>query len=222
MTGKSSAGVGLVWLDASNRPEMTIRTLARKGMRLTSPGRLLVALWEVPTSWQPQPPYEAWVIDEVLGSASGRREENHDSFSYFAHITIRLYGRDDLNPTRAFHALLLRRGGPPAYHRKSESSLLRSRNTLEVAAPSFTRDYANDIWHMADTKDAPSAIGSRIAALTAWTDENIIHLTASRTRKSPRLMKPSAFDLVPVPTKVLYAWIPAPSAHQPVQLQLLD
>jgi hypothetical protein len=222
MTSSGAVGVGLVWFNASDCTEKTIRTLARRGIRLASPGRLLTAIWEAPTLWQAQPPYEAWVIDEVLGTASARHEENHDYFSYFAHITIRLYGRDDLNPTRAFHALLLRRSGAPAYHRRSERAALRSRNTLAVAAPSFTRDYANDIWHLADSRDAPSIIVSRIAALTAWTDEDIIHLTSSGTRKSRRGIRSSTFDLVPVPTKVSYTWIPAPSAHQPIQLQLLD
>ena len=100
--------------------------------------------------------------------------------------------------------IIFRRKGEKAYKRRlSASKDLLESSKLEALQPAFTRDVANNVWHMRNGRGLNHVI-DRLGSLLAWPDERILisDMTTirARSRKKPVYDK----DLIGRPTKYPY------------------
>jgi hypothetical protein len=86
------------------------------------------------------------------------------------------------------------------------SSASLKRNSIPVADKVFTRDVANNVWHLIND-NFKDRVAARFSALLTWQDEDFLVHDGSRIR--PLLNRKTLTlkeDLVGVPNKVPYFW----------------
>ena len=173
----------------------------------TPEGRHCAVAYQMPqaSDWgQARNWVEAVSAETFLGPPSDRSEG--DAWEFFGNIAVRL-----CRP-RANKRLLMREAGVVIFRRKGEkpykrrlsaSKDLLRRSELDTLRPAFTRDVANNVWHMRNGRGLNHVI-DRVGSLLAWPDERILisDMTAIRvrSRKEPAYDK----DLIGRPTKYPY------------------
>lgn len=208
---------GLVWGFLTGETEAEVFSISERARELVSPGRTLAFLWEETVVVSEPRPYEAWTTKSVLGAAD-QRTENSD-FRFFGNIFVRSYGKDLLSPIKVLNAILFRRVGEPPYRRKSDPEAPAEIDRLDTRAVAFTRDWANNVWHLPDRPHVESQIIARVARLVAWSDERVLKITNSGTRDTTALRERHFQELIPVAMKIPYD---SKSGHQDKQLQIIS
>ena len=173
----------------------------------TPEGRHCAVAYQMPqaSDWgQARNWVEAVSAETFLGQPSDRSEG--DAWEFFGNIVVRL-----CRP-RANKRLLMREAGVVIFRRKGEkpykrrlsaSKDLLRRSDIDTLHPAFTRDVANNVWHMRNRRGLNHVI-DRLGGLLAWPDERILisdmTTTRARSRKEPAYDK----DLIGRPTKYPY------------------
>lgn len=198
---------GLVYLRIpKDAKQKWIRERCASATALVGPGRSVAACWEVPDEWAPQSPVESWVSDAILGPANSRKETDEDEFVFFANLVVRCYATDPMNPVRTLHMLLFRRRGELPYRRRTDATAPVGRDLLNTTAYSFTRDIANNTWHLRDD-EADEEIVARLSRLLCWSDEETIEVSNGPHDRSASRIRESS-DLIGVAHKIRYEWKP--------------
>ncbi len=208
---------GLVFVKVSTQSSKEeIIDLAAQACECVSPGRTIAAVWQVPHAWIQQNPIEGWLTTAVSGDPASRRESKEVGTNFFGNLAVRAYRRDALKPTSTYQVALYRRAGAAPYVRAKDADAPIETARLDTKAYAFTRDYANNVWHLPQ-RQVERAILSRLARLVCWPDERVAVLDRKglhRLRKWP--VSPTG-DLVGVPEKYDYGW----SANGHTQLPLI-
>lgn len=199
---------GLVWHRLTSKAEDTVTAIASAAMTRVAPGRSLAFLWDIPHRWGGQPPYEAWLSAAVLGPPTSRDEHGNATFLLFTRLAVRLYQADADHPSRTICVLVFRKAGDPPYSRRTSTTRPPPGDRLPSTSPVFTRDYANDVWHLRDTSRSIPAIIERLSALMCWSDEPVFEVRGNRSVRRFSRRSDRSLDLVPVPTKLPYDWLP--------------
>jgi hypothetical protein len=185
--------------------EKTIRKQVYDAADLVTDGRYLISLFESPTSWDSRLPIEAFIISEILGPIENRNSE----WEFFGNGAIRAYTYkgDKFDLTKTYQWNILRRVGDKPYSRRHEvSASFLKKNSIPVSDPVFTRDVANNVWHLKQSDLFPRIL-SRFACLLSWQDEEFIHLSKGTIKNVDHQSKLDlSEDLVGVPTKIEYLW----------------
>jgi hypothetical protein len=187
--------------------DSAIRKRAALMMSKTPEGRCCAVAYQMPqaTDWrQARNWVEAVSVEVFLDPPSGRSEGNE--WEFFGNIAVRLC-RPHPNKRllmREAGVVIFRRKGEKAYKRRlSASKDLLRRSELDTLHPAFTRDVANNVWHMRNGRGLNHVI-DRLGSLLAWPDERILisDMTTirARSRKKPVYDK----DLIGRPTKYPY------------------
>jgi hypothetical protein len=148
--------------------------------------------------------YEALLVESFLGLPTKRGGNNE--WEFFANLAIRLCVPQKRKRRIAGEVavLIFRKSGPKPYKRRSEASsdLLESAE-IDALHSVFTRDVANNIWHMKNLKSR-NQIADRLGTLLAWPDEQVLVSRGSKIKGRSR--QPSKYDqdLIGVPNKVPY------------------
>ncbi len=201
----SSRSVFLHISSDESSAEKEIRTQVSDAALLVTEGRYLITFFETPISWESRLPIEAYVVSEILGTIDNRNAD----WEFFGNGAIRAYkykGRTFfLNKTYQWN--ILRRVGEKPYVRRHEvNSSFLVNNSIPVADPVFTRDVANNVWHLKQS-DLLVRVMSRFASLLSWQDEEFIHFHNGITKTIDHRHKLDlSGDLVGVPTKTEYLW----------------
>ena len=195
--------VGGVMLVVTDDDRLGIEKRVISAMAHVPAGRCLFVLWEVNSGWGSSIPVESIVVQSVLGRPSERAT---NSWHFYGNGAVRLYGPSDPVPSSTWMWLGCRREGDKAYRRKQNESL--SARTLDssvipVSHKVFTRDVANNLWHL-PTADGLARIIRRIQALTTWSDEIVLVCKNNLTEKWEHLPLDCNDDLVPVAEKIIY------------------
>jgi hypothetical protein len=199
--------IGLVVVDASRLTnDRSVTHAVFRGIQATPEGRHLAVLIDLPRSWEAGRNIEAAVCAQILTRPEARSDG--DEWEYFGTIVVRMCGStgSDRDVEREVGVVVCRRHGPKPYERRWEMSSQRADAArLDVLHPVFTRDVANNVWHL--WGDDPSdEIVRRMAHLLTWPDEEtlvIAHRSSRRiNRRSARLER----ALIGVPSKRTYAW----------------
>ena len=96
------------------------------------------------------------------------------------------------------------RKGEKAYKRRlSASKDLLESSKLEALQPAFTRDVANNVWHMRNGRGLNHVI-DRLGSLLAWSDERILVSDMTTIRARSRKRPAYNEDLIGRPTKYPY------------------
>lgn len=189
----------------------TLTQQIRSGLTELMPGRALALVWDISSAC----PIEAWATQCVMGVPHERKEIRQEEPNFFGNVTVRLYRTEnDLNPTRTLHIIIFLSAGPPARERAKQPNTPISESRLPTQKFAFTRDYANNVWHLRDD-NAEQRIAERLACLLTWADETT-HVLRDNTTTCWLRPATSADDLVGAPEK--YAYDPPVRRDQPGQL----
>jgi hypothetical protein len=202
MTAGDAPLPGLVVARLDGRePLDVVRATAQEALRASAPGRFLCVLWPVPLAWQDEAPVEATVAAVLLGPPGTRREDATEAVTLHANLVVRSYGLDPLVPARCFQVLVLRRAGPRLLdRRKAPGGAPEVAAKLDTGRPAFTRDWANNVWHLRDDA-AEERIMARLARLLRWPDEPVLLVRAGFAPAPWTAPAAPAEDLVGVPER---------------------
>ena len=199
--------VGLVVADLLKmRVVSRMEALVRRAQRDTPPGRVLAVLMPMPKLWNPSIAYEELVHRVVLPVADMR--SNSEEWEYFGNLAVR--GCRLSEGRRVIEAevgvALYRRAGEKAYRRRHSltEDILES-SVLPTLHPVFTRDVANNVWHLEGGRLAIPIV-ERLGALLAWSDETILLLRGRSRQVLTRKALALDSGLVGKPEKVDYEW----------------
>ncbi len=187
--------------------DSAIRKRAELMMSKTPEGRCCAVAYEMPQATHRRLPrnwVEAVSVEVFLGPPSDRSEG--DEWEFFGTIAVRLcrprVGKRLL--MREAGVIIFRRKGEKAYKRRlSASKDLLESSKLEALQPAFTRDVANNVWHMRNGRGLNHVI-DRLGSLLAWSDERILVSDMTTIRARSRKRPAYNEDLIGRPTKYPY------------------
>ena len=193
-------GLVVLRLAGTEAPEL-IGPAAQAALAATPPGRFLCVLWPVPLAWTDETPVEAIVVETLLGTPEARREDAEEALTLHANLAVRSYGDDPLVPFRCFQVLVLRRAGPRLLERrKAAGGAPEAAAKLDTTRPAFTRDWANNVWHVRDD-GAEARIIARLSRLLRWPDEVVLLIGADGAASPLVVAEAPQADLVGVPER---------------------
>jgi hypothetical protein len=163
----------------------------------------LIAVYESRIDWESHLPIESFVIDQTLGGIQNRSSD----WEFFGNGVVRTYTSKTLRYCKAYQWTIVRRSGDKPFTRRGGlSTPALKRNCIPVSDKVFTRDVANNVWHLLNDQFKERLI-ARFSALLTWQDEAFVVLDGGRVnpidgREALSLKE----DLVGVPNKIPYFW----------------
>ena len=202
---KESA-VTSVSLSMSNRvtfSEEDLIATINKLCQLVSSGGYLFVMTEFGKSFKPGLSIEAIVLRELMNSPDKR----DDSWLFFGNGAIRGYSEINKKLSSTWQWLILQRSGEKTLsRRKTASNKMLKDVTLPVSHFAFTRDVANNVWHLPEKTIVQNVI-NRFGALLTWPGDVMLH---SQNGKSPLVFESKKMDLsndlIGVAQKKIYLW----------------
>lgn len=200
--------IGLVIV---NIPELhsrrMLKQIAQRAIDRVPPGRTLAFVFRMSPSWKISSPVEGVLTDVVLGGAIHRSIES--SWEFAGNLAVRVCKPAPLTRqvTHEIGVLFFRRiGDKPYIRRRSVTREVEQAATMASLHPVFTRDVANNIWHL-KSGNSLTRVRQRLGALLAWPDESILVLTERTSRIYKNVPLNLDNDLIGVPTKTTYSWL---------------
>lgn len=192
-----------LFLKSENKSLDQIQSQIRKSAELVTEGRYLITIFNVVDNWEKRIPIESLAIATTLGTV----EKRSSDWEFFGNGAIRCFKSSNLRLTRTLHWNVVRRVGYKPYSRRPDlGKTFLTRNTIPVSDKAFTRDVANNVWHLKD-EDLVARLTARFAALLSWNDENFLVVNGSKTLFiEGRTKLDLKSDLIGVPTKIPYLW----------------
>jgi len=167
-------------------------------------GRLLFVIWKQSDSWAPSVPVESISVSAILGEPTDREGSKWDFYGCGA---ARLYAKHGQRPTTTAMWVGFRCRGEKAYLRNRGDKLPAKTvlaSTIPVSDKVFTRDVANNVWHMRDQGGLDRVI-SRLQSLTTWSDETALVYRDGTKRRKKHTTMVLTDDYVPVANRVEYS-----------------
>mgnify|MGYP001603857958 CR=1 FL=1 len=195
--------IGGVVLIAREFDEVELRRRIESAMDYVPSGRCLFILWEIKHQWEKSIPIESLAVNTILGSPTERTMSN---WAFYGNGTVRLYESAKLSPSSTWMWVGARRSGEKAYVRQRSEKIDKQvvkLSTIPVSHPVFTRDVANNLWHL-PSKNGLSRIISRLQSLTMWADEVLIVCEGGVISRRKHKTLDCDDDLVPVAEKISY------------------
>jgi len=194
---------GAVFVILGDESADEISSVVLKAATRVPEGRLLITIWQVCEEWTASTPVESVFLTTMLGSPSERTDEE---WEFYGTGAIRLYSQNQARPSSNVMWAAVRRTGGKAYLRMGLgdiSDAVKKSSTIPVAHKVFTRDVANNVWHLR-SQNGIARIVERLQFLTTWSDE--VALVYRSGRFTSRKHKALTFneDLIPVAHKVPY------------------
>ena len=166
-------------------------------------GRYLISVFDAPSNWESRIPIEALVVSGTLGNIENR----NPNWEYFGNGAIRCYKGKSLKLSRTLQWSIIKKLGDKPYKRRNEFSIAKTKqNTVPVKDPVFTRDVANNVWHL-NEENLDERLIARFSSLLTWNDEDFLVISGTKISKiEDRKKLVLKTDLVGVPSKVPYIW----------------
>jgi hypothetical protein len=166
-------------------------------------GRYLISVYDAPSNWESRIPIEALVVSGTLGNIENR----NPNWEYFGNGAIRCYKGKSLKLSRTLQWSIIKKLGDKPYKRRGEFSIAKTKqNIVPVKDPVFTRDVANNVWHL-NEENLDERLIARFSSLLTWNDENFVVISGTKISKiDDRKKLVLRADLVGVPSKVPYIW----------------
>jgi hypothetical protein len=166
-------------------------------------GRYLISVFDAPSNWESRIPIESMIVAGTLGNIENR----NPNWEYFGNGAIRCYKGKSLKLSKTLQWNIIKKAGDKPYKRRSEFSTAKTKqNTVPVQDPVFTRDVANNVWHLNEVNLIDRLV-ARFSSLLTWQDEDFFVVSGNKTSEiKDRSKLTLKEDLVGVPTKVPYFW----------------
>ena len=210
MDAAALPGVVFLVLD-DDRGARSIQRLIKDAVPRVADGRLLVAIWDEAPGWQARFPTEALLTRAVMGPDATRPRDGWGLFGGGVARTYATGANPGRRPVRTVLWVAFQAPGERALRRRrtADHGIVEA-STLPVADPAFTRDVANNIWHLRDDGWLARVL-DRLAPLLMWSDERALVLGARGTAKSPYAPLDLVDAVIPVAKKERYAWRDEPT-----------
>jgi hypothetical protein len=196
--------IGSVFVVIDEEKATQVRATVKAASLDVPDGRILFVIWKQSDTWAPSVPVESVSVSTILGDPTDREESKWD---FYGCGTARLYAKSGQRPTSTAMWVGFRCKGEKAYQRNKGDKLPANTvlaSTIPVSDKVFTRDVANNVWHMSDQGGLDRVI-SRLQSLTTWSDEiALVYRNGTQQRKKHTTMVLTD-ALVPVANKVEYS-----------------
>ncbi len=216
--------VGFVFAQLSSDPTVSkVKLIAKSVIEHTPAGRYAAIAWPVGHTWKASTNVEGPLATLLLGAPRGRLESREtEPWLLHSNVFVRTYRRRSSGAfalAQTIQVLVIRRTGVMPYARRKDLEPdAASRSLLDTGNPVFTRDVANNVWHLQDDRPM-ERIRSRLALLCSWSDEQTLSITEDgRVRKRAARNLGLSFDLVGRATKVALNWPERPAPGGQLQL----
>lgn len=199
-------GVGFVAaILATHDSEVSVRKTLELAAEETPPGRNLAVLWPAAHPGERSHPIDALVAASIMGPPDRRTEDKAaDDWLLSTPLAVRHYRRDLVLGSTTVGLVFKRQGDAPYTRLRDESQLRQS--TIPSRHPAFTRDVANNVWHMPMDRGMDRIV-ARLASLYSWPDEHILTCSDGKASRRNSLRDLGfSFDLIGVATKQHYEW----------------
>jgi hypothetical protein len=198
--------IGTVMVDVpENAKPANVMSLVKKGMAATESGRCLTVILPTSPKWAKQVPLEAIVSTTVLGVAKDRTSEPKWLFSGNVSVRVCKVTKGERVVSQELMLLMFRRSGELTYKRRATvPEEVLERSTIQVQHPVFTRDVANNVWHVSEY-NVKTTIRRRISTLFTWSDENTMVVTQEGSKSFKYEQEDFDKALIGTPTKRKYA-----------------
>lgn len=196
---------GLVIIDLTSSGEL-VKVEIERAMEATPEGRVLAAIYDLPKDWNSSYPWESEVSSIVLKNPDLRSTDTE--WQILATLAIRCckLGGKSRKVTKELGVVLFIRKGLKAYTRRgSTTESVKNASGITTLHPAFTRDIANNVWHL-PTSNPIVEIKVRLAALLTWSDESTLIFRKSRKTTASHHPMNLTNSLIGVPTKIPYEW----------------
>ena len=166
-------------------------------------GRYFISVFDAPSNWESRIPIESLIVAGTLGNIENR----NPNWEYFGNGAIRCYKGKSLKVSKTLQWSIIKKLGDKPYKRRGEFSISKTKqNTVPVKDPVFTRDVANNVWHLSEENLIDRLI-ARFSSLLTWQDEDFVVVSGTKiSQVTDRKKLDLKSDLVGVPTKVPYFW----------------
>lgn len=195
--------VGLVVVNAVGQDNLSeVMKRLSAGQEVTPAGRNLILLWEAPKEWGKSLPIEGSATQLILGRPTDRVRSMWDLAGNGA---VRLYPAGKNSPSRILQWVSFRLAGDRIYSRRNQlDEVTLSASRLKTSHPVFTRDVANNVWHLPLRHGIPTTI-RRFQALLTWADESTILISSNTHRRLEHSALEMDSSLVPRAEKRPYS-----------------
>lgn len=203
VTTMADLPTGAVFVVFDTESVREITKISREAAKRVPEGRLLFALWRVKDAWTSNTPIESTFLTSLLGSPAKRTDQN---WGFYGTGAVRLYEKNGKRPTSTLMWAAVRRSGEKAYTRVRNGEISPDaieQSTIHVSHKVFTRDVANNLWHLR-SKNGLNRTIERLQFLTTWSDEIVLICRAGRFTKRKHTAGTFNEDLIPVANKILY------------------
>jgi hypothetical protein len=190
-----------IFKDSNNLDSDSIIQQVNLSSSHVSDGRYLISVFDTPKNWESRVPIESLIVTGTLGSI----EDRNSDWEYFGNGVIRCYKGKTLKLSKTLQWSIVKKIGDKPYKRRSEFSIVRTKqNTVPVKDPVFTRDVANNVWHL-NEENLIDRLIARFSSLLTWQDEDFVVVSGSKiSQVEDRKKLVLKSDLVGVPSKVPY------------------
>lgn len=197
---------GVVFVQATGfDPTAELPRVIRDAMREVENGRCLVVTWFESFDQPKRHPMESIAVRAVIGSPKSSKRGDGE-WLFFGNGSVRLFRRKGSRPHGVCFWVAFRKAGDKAFTRRhSVSHEISAGSEIDVQNPVFTRDAANNVWHMQDNCHCRRVL-NRLQSLLTWSDEMAIVYSVTGRRRMRRRPRDLSDDLIGVPTKVPYDW----------------
>lgn len=166
-------------------------------------GRYFISVFDAPSNWESRIPIESLIVAGTLGNIENR----NPNWEYFGNGAIRCYQGKSLKLSKTLQWSIIKKLGDKPYKRRGEFSISKTKqNTVPVKDPVFTRDVANNVWHLSEENLIDRLI-ARFSSLLTWQDEDFVVVSGTKiSQVTDRKKLDLKSDLVGVPSKIPYIW----------------
>ena len=188
---------------SSNYSLLEFESKIREVSEEISNGGYLFLLTEYSQHFQPTVSYESLALRTLMGSPLNRNTD----WLFFGNGVIRGYTPAKKKLSSTWQWVILQKSGERTLAKRHTSSQLQlSKSAIPVSHPAFTRDVANNVWHLNESTLIKTSL-HRFRALLTWPDEQLIHFhNLQKKTNIPYLKMDLSQDLIGVAEKSIYYW----------------
>ena len=171
--------------------------------KLVSDGGYIFIFSEFRKSFQPGISIESSILRKLMNAP----EKRDDSWLFFGNGAIRGYSDTTKKHSSTWQWLILQKAGERTLaRRKVSTKKMLNSVELPVSHYAFTRDVANNVWHLPESSILPNAI-NRLGALLSWPGDKVLYSQNGKAPKEFEVKKMDlANDLIGVAQKKIYTW----------------
>lgn len=200
---KDKTSIAISVSKSSNYSPLEFQSKIKELSEEISNGGYLFLLTEYSQDFQPTVSYESVTLRTLMGSPLNRNTD----WLFFGNGVIRGYTPAKKKLSSTWQWVILQKSGERTLAKRHTASQMQlSKSAIPVGHPAFTRDVANNVWHLNESTLIKTSL-HRFRALLTWPDQRLIHFQNLQKKTNiPYLKMDLSKDLIGVAEKSVYYW----------------